>query len=245
MGTSPEELDDVAALSGRLDIGPFAPEMPKHEVTVQPFLLDAHDVTNAAFVEFVRANPPWRRSAVREASPGTRYLEHWADDVSFDRKLAEHPVTFVTWYAAVVFCHAQGKRLPTEAEWEWASGGGRREFPWGDDEPSDDLVNWSGSGTGRTVPVASYPPNDFGLYDMSGNVWKFLGDSWRDSYADPPASRLGIREALASRDPTRRVVRGGSYGANRANLRVRYRDSHRPGDAREMVGFRCARDAPQ
>ena len=78
--------------------------------------------------------------------------------------------------------------------------------------------------------VGSYPPNPRGLYDMAGNVWQFTADPWTGPY--------GRGEP---QEDERYVVRGGSWGANAANLRVRYRDSHRAFDAREMVGFRCAR----
>jgi len=73
---------------------------------------------------------------------------------------------------------------------------------------------------------------------MSGNVWRFLADPWLGSHAETTSEADSYDGATV-----RRVVRGGSWGANAANLRVRYRDSHRPFDAREMVGFRCARSA--
>ena len=101
-------------------------------------------------------------------------------------------------------------------------------------------MNWGGNGIDTTVPVGSYPPNARGLYDMAGNVWRFTADPWLGSYADSSAADV----ARAADSPSiRRVVRGCSYGANAANLRVRYRYSHLPFDAREMVGFRCAKSA--
>jgi formylglycine-generating enzyme required for sulfatase activity len=245
MGTDPDELETLRLLMALETTRPFEPEVPRHERVVQAFYLDETDVTNAAFAEFVSAVPAWARDVVPEGDQNGRYLAHWGDDGRSDASQADHPVTFVTWYAAASYCAWAGKRLPTEAEWEYASGAAidDRQYPWGDDPPTAALVNWSGSGIDGTVPVASYPPNPPGLYDMSGNVWKFLADAWSDSYAAAPGSALGVDEAVAARDRTRRVVRGGSSGANAANLRVRYRDSHRPWDAREMVGFRCARDA--
>jgi len=99
---------------------------------------------------------------------------------------------------------------------------------------------WGGDDVDGTVPVGSYPPNARGLYDMAGNVWRLTSDPWRGSYAE----MLSESESMGPEDPRmRRVVRGGSWGANATNLRVRYRDSHRPFGAREMVGFRCAASA--
>ena len=136
-------------------------------------------------------------------------------------------------------------RLPTEAEYEWAAQDGVTQagYPWGSEPPSDDVVSWGENGIDMTVPVGSYPPNARGLYDMSGNVWRFTSDPWLGPYGlsleDPSA-----RQREADNPSIRRVVRGGSWGANAANLRIRYRDSHRPFDAREMVGFRCAKSVP-
>ena len=245
MGTDPSEFPRLAEETDVPDVSPFAPEQPRHRVTVQPFRLDATDVTNRDFLGFVAARSEWRRDRVPEGEHNGRYLEHWPAPDRIDPASANHPVVFVTWYAAVAYCEWRGGRLPTEAEWEFAAGAGidERRFPWGDEPPDASRVNWYADGIAGTVPVASYPPNPFGLYDMAGNVWKFLADPWRDRYDSPPLSVLTVAEAYDRRERARRVVRGGSYAANAANLRVRYRDSHRPRDAREMVGFRCGKDA--
>ena len=171
-----------------------------------------------------------------------RYVEHWTVNHP-GAAITDHPVTFVSWHAAVAYCTWRGKRLPSEAEYEWAAqdGASRFECPWGDTTPSDERVNWGGDGIDGTVPVGTYPPNARGLYDMSGNVWHFTADPWVDTYS------MMLKDSSPTNkfDDTRirQVVRGGSYGANAANLRVRYRDSHRPFDARVMVGFRCALSA--
>ena len=209
------------------------------------FYIDTYSVSNADYFRFVGAEPSWSREQLDPDSHNGRYLEHWQDGAP-PPALLQHPVTFVTWQAAVAYCAWRDKRLPTEAEYEWAAqdGESRHEFPWGDALPSDKLVSWGGNGIDQTVPVGSYPPNARGLYDMSGNVWHFTADPWLGAYADMAEWSGSVAEADARADPSiRRVVRGGSWGANAANLRVRYRDSHRPFDAREMVGFRCAKSS--
>ena len=245
MGT---DSSAVPAIMGRYNLTRreiLAAELNQHEVTVSDFFLDPRDVTNGEFAEFVRAQPEWSRAQVDTAFHNGRYLVHWDHDGPATSDL-DRPVTFVTWYAAVAFCDWLGKRLPTEPEWELAAGGGDPaiEFPWGQDLPSNEVVSWSGGGHERPMPVASYPPTGLGFYDLSGNVWKFLADPWSGSYAET-AQKMAEADSLTTADTlrVRRVVRGGSYGASVVNLRVRYRDSHRPFDAREMVGFRCARSA--
>lgn len=241
MGTDPEELEAIRELTGLRSTAPLQPEVPSRQVSVGDFYMDTFDVTNGDFAEFVAANPEWSKSSINASQHNGRYLEHWTNGQP-TAALVDHPVTFVTWYSAVAFCGWKGKRLPTEIEYEWASQDGvsRAEFPWGNGPPTDELVSWGRNGIDHTVPVGSYPPNPRGLYDMSGNVWHFTADPWLGSYAEMLDSDIDPSSAAADPD-IRRVVRGGSWGASAANLRVRYRDSHRPYDAREMVGFRCAR----
>jgi len=241
MGSDLEELDKIRAATGLHTTGPLMFEVPSLNVTVSDFFMDTWDVTNQQYSQFVEAVPSWRKEHADPTLHNGRYLEHWVEGSPPDG-LFDHPVTFVTWQAAVEYCEWRGRRLPTEIEYEWAAQDGitRIEYPWGNSPPGNDVVNWGGSAIRATVPVGSYPPNARGLYDMSGNVWRFTSDPWLGSYAEMSAGSADSEVSAA--DPSiRRVVRGGSWGANAANLRVRYRDSHRPFDAREMVGFRCAK----
>ncbi len=239
MGTDSTDLPQIMERFGITRIEMLLPELPQHLIEVDEFFLDQTDVTNAQFFQFVQSNPQWSRTAADAARHNGRYLEHWSPEGPRETDL-DRPVTYVTWYAAKGYCEWLGRRLPTEAEWEYAAGGGdpSRIFPWGTSPPSNDVVTWSGSGREEPDPVASHPPNALALYDMAGNVWKFLADVWRDSYHEPQLSGLPPPDTRAV--DTRYVVRGGSYGASAVNMRIRYRDSHRANDAREMVGFRCA-----
>jgi len=243
MGTDESELENIAAAIGLDSAMPLLSEVAAHETTVADFYVDSFTVTNQDFLQFVSAVPVWSKESINAKQPDVRYLEHWQGNQPESGKL-DHPVTFITWHAAAAYCDWRGQRLLTEAEFEWAaqSGAGDDMFPWGTELPSNELVNWGGNGIDTTVSVGSYPPNARGLYDMSGNVWQFTADPWLGTYEQVTNNPGGPAEAANDPD-IRRVVRGGSYGANAANLRVRYRDSHRPYDAREMVGFRCGRTA--
>jgi len=240
MGSDPDELEEIRAATGLETINLLMSEVPSREVTVTDFYIDTFDVTNQRFAHFVQSVREWSKERADDSLHNGRYLEHWADGDP-PANLMEHPVTFVTWHAAVAYCDWQGKRLLTEIEYEWAAQNAATatEYPWGNMPPDNDVVNWSGSDIRTTVPVGSYPPNARGLYDMSGNVWQFTADPWLGSYAEMLVPSMNAAKPATSLN-ARKVVRGGSWGANAANLRVRYRDSHRAFDAREMVGFRCA-----
>jgi formylglycine-generating enzyme required for sulfatase activity len=157
----------------------FAAEVPRHTVTIGSFYLDRHEVTNARFGRFLARHPAWRKGRIPAALHNGNYLKHWDGDV-YPQGRGAHPVVNVSWYAAVAFCRAEGKRLPTEAEWEYAARGGlaTAAFPWGDEMPDKTRANFFGSGIGGTTAVGSYPANGYGLFDMAGNVWEYLADEW-------------------------------------------------------------------
>lgn len=230
MGTDASRVDGLMARFNTKRRELFLAEAPSRTVTLQPFSIDFTEVTNAAFEGFVHRNPEWARERMPSERHNGEYLKTWTGG-SYPTTEGDLPVTFITWNAAVAYCESVGKRLPTEAEWEFAAGrGGSTEFPWGDDMPDRTKANWSGTGMGKPARVGSFPPDASGLYDMAGNVWEFVRDQWTDNYSG---------SAAESKD--RRVIRGGSFGASAVNLRVRYRDSHPEIGAGPHVGFRCAR----
>ena len=153
-------------------------ETPAHEVTIPPFWIDRYEVTNARFHAFTRARPEWRKERV-----GGDFLRHWSGDQPPAGE-ADFPVVFLSWQAALAYAEWAGKRLPTEAEWEFAARGGRAamRYPWGDQDPNPRLANYGESGTHRPLRVGSYPPNPYGLFDLAGNVWEFCLDEWQSPF---------------------------------------------------------------
>src|SRR5262249_2626840 len=140
----------------------------------------------------------------------------------------DHPVVHVCWHDAVAYAEWAGKRLPTEAEWEYAARGGlsRKKYVWGDElTPAGKWQAniWQGrfpaenpceDGFRGTAPVASFPPNGYGLYDMAGNVWEWCADWYRpDTYrARPERNPKGPEDSFDPLEPAtpKRVQRGGS-----------------------------------
>ena len=220
-------------------------EVPKHSVTVSDFFLDKYLVTNRQFKQFVDAHPEWQPSRISPQLDNGNYLRHWSDSDALTSR-ADHPVVNVNWYAAAAYCQGQGKRLPTEGEWEYAARGGRNAlFPWGDAPADSTHANFGASHVGTTTAVGKYPANDYGLFDMAGNVWEFLADEWKPYPDTPEHDRVAGGDRFRDGDSflkvtTRRVIRGGIYDGAPVNLWVEYRDSHPPNGSRDFVGFRCA-----
>jgi formylglycine-generating enzyme len=247
MGTDTAKISEIAAafnISKHPDL--IQAESPQHTVTISRFYLDRYEVTNASFQRFIRARPEWSAARIPKRFHNGNYLKDWNGD-NFPAGKGNHPVVNVSWYAAVAYCRWSGKRLPTEAEWEFAARGGLKDktFSWGDALVDSSRANYAGSNINGTTPIRSYPANGYGLFDMAGNVWEFTADEWAPysnlPQVDPVAGGKLFLDQSFSEVTTRRVIRGGSFAGAPLNLRVTYRDSHPPEGAQPFVGFRCAK----
>ena len=229
-------------------------EQPVHTVHLDAFFMDKHEVTNAQFKAFVDANPWWQKSRIdKRFHHLDNYLRHWSGN-NYPSGKANHPVVYVSWYAAVAYAEWAGKRLPTEAEWEYAARGGLagKKYPWGDDEPTTADANYHLHVGGHTTPVGRYPPNGYGLYDMAGNVWEWCLDAYVNGFyavshdsPNPIAGGQTIQWILDNFTsiPTNssRVFRGGSSSADALDVRVSNRIERPPSFSFAYFGFRCAR----
>ena len=236
--------------AGEFQMGSDAPEadkdeQPVHTVSIDAFYMDQYEVTNAQYKKFIDATPAWQKYRINSAFHHGNYLKDWNGD-DYPKGKADHPVVSVSWYAAMAYAQWVGKRLPTEAEWEYAARSGwvGRKYLWGDVIDSS-KANY-GRNVGDTTPVGKYPPYGYGLYDMAGNVWEWCLDKYNaDFYSVSPrknplaSASMGWTLRNFTTVQTNRVLRGGSWGTESGSVRVAYRNQLNPASAYLDCGFRC------
>ncbi len=209
-------------------------ESPRHKVELGAFFIDRHEVTVEDYAKCVNAGvcgPPDDASKVGECNWGSKSRQ-------------SHPVNCVDWNQARTYCEWQGKRLPTEAEWERAASDGTvRRFPWTGKTAHClfavmNHVSW-GCGKNRTWPVCSKTQGSTrtGLCDMAGNVSEWTQDFFSETfYVNSPT-----KDPMDGRDSGYRVRRGGAWTDTEALLRVSSRQRSRPDSRLHFVGFRCVK----
>ena len=224
-------------------------EKPVHTVHIEAFYMDKYEVTNGAYKRFLDANPQWRKNRIPTVYHDGDYLKHWNGN-SYPSGKAGHPVTYVSWYAAMAYAKWAGKRLPTEAEWEKAARGGLvgKRYPWGNSIDST-KANYNKQ-VGDTTLVGRYSPNAYGLYDMSGNVLEWCLDTYdEDFYASSSrqnpisgGSELSVTTNFSKISTAPRGLRGGSWSTLSQSVRVADRTKGPPTLSYFGAGFRCVKD---
>jgi formylglycine-generating enzyme required for sulfatase activity len=220
----------------------YGDEKPQHEVTVSRFAMSRFLVTRKLYREIMGQGP-----------------SEWQRDQNDDRL----PANYVSWFEAVDFCnalsqrqslqpcyrrtgdqvewdhHANGYRLPTEAEWEYAVRAGTTTRWFCGDEPAElgKYAWFSGNSGDRVQPVGEKEPNSWGFYDLAGNVWEWCWDGYDRYSPDAVINPVGAESA------GRRVLRGGAYWDEARDLRSAYRDGDVPVGRDVVIGFRCVRAA--
>ena len=264
------------------DARPDDGEGPVREVTVDAFCIDATTVTNRQFAEFADATGyrteaeafgwsyvfrgllPKSRQRKLVRTTDLKAVPWWtAVDGAFWSKpegpgsslrgRLHHPVVHVSWNDANAYCRWARKRLPTEAEWEYAARGGfaGKRLPWGDEmtpggrhrcnvwQGTFPDINTLDDGYLGTAPARSFPPNAYGLYNMAGNVWEWCAD-WFSANRDVGDAR---ENPTGPTTGDHKVLKGGSYlchdsYCNRYRVAARYANT--PDSATGNAGFRCA-----
>jgi formylglycine-generating enzyme required for sulfatase activity len=205
-----------------------ADEQPVHQVYVNAFLMDVHQVSVKHYARFLEATH-------HEVPPDWSIMNR--------PQHQDRPVANVDWAEAAAYCTWAGKRLPTEAEWEKAARGtDGRIYPWGNELPTQARATsgkeiWSSHTAPSSVGMLEEGKSPYGIYDMSGNVWEWVSDWYdQDYYKNSP-----------SKNPTgpstgeAKVIRGGSWGSGPKDLRAANREVHVPSFRGFGTGFRCAK----
>jgi serine/threonine-protein kinase len=234
-------------------------EMPAHFVTLDPFWIDKFEVTNAQYVAFLNEKGNSldcfgeNCMAVQPDEPNAPIFLIM-NGFAVEDELAFHPATYVSWYGAAAYCQSVGRRLPTEAEWEFAARGtDGRIYPWGNlfeksalnycDQSCDSAYNDASfnDGFAETAPVGTYPTgvSPFGAMDMGGNVWEWAADWYGADFYN--VSR--VSNPLGPDSGEHKVLRGGAFGFVReGNWRTTDRGLSAPDFIAPDIGFRCVAD---
>jgi len=228
MGAREEETAEIVRnlkANGDIWADVILSEQPRHDVFLSPFYIDMYEVTQGEFLRVMGYNPSRHK--------GGPCL----------------PVDSATKPEAMEYCRRVGKRLPTEAEYEYAArGGANTTFFWGEDEESADEYAWYAKNSGLAPhPVGTKKPNAFGLYDMIGNMWEWCSDNFSLDYYKP--DYYTKHHHINPHGPSfnggefaeRSAIRGGSYMSFCDGLRCANRGRHMPDNPWELhnATFRC------
>jgi len=210
-------------------------EYPQHEVYLDAYYIDVHEVTNRAYKKFVDATG--HRVPFVDSEWAEPY--NWRNGAYPEGK-GDYPVVLVSWEDAKAYAEYVGERLPTESEWERAARGGLegKSYPWGEGI-DENIVNYHVSDISKENlhPVKGYPPNGFALYDMAGNVWE-----WCSDWYDPNGYLKSRKENPQGPDKGyHRVYRGGAWINSEKFQRCGERGRNIPETQSYVIGFRCVK----
>jgi formylglycine-generating enzyme required for sulfatase activity len=212
-------------------------EGPVHEVTVSDFKIDKYPVTVQEFRRFVDKGGYEKRDAWSPEGWTWREKAGRTQPSDWEAQLRHpnRPVVNVTWYEAAAYARWAGRRLPTEAEWEYAARGSEgRKYPWGDDAPTPEHANFA-MRVGAPTPVGIYPrgATPEAVRDLAGNVWEWCAD-WFGGYP-----KGEVRDPKGPESGRSRVLRGGAFFGVPGHLRAACRRYLHPGGGSVDFGFRC------
>jgi formylglycine-generating enzyme len=220
---------------------PFFVTKSDKPLPVNAFRMDETAVTNLEYLEFVKANPEWRKSKVNRLFADTNYLRYWESDLSIGeahKNIYNSPVVNVSWFAAQAYCKWKNKRLPTVAEWEWAANANPKNIKYS--SLTDYILGWYKKPNLPVLPnVKSTYQNMFNLYDMHGLIWEwtFNFNSFIAS-SDSRGSNSDEQKLFCAAGSVNVVDKTDYAGF----LRFSYRGSLKGNYCINNLGFRCVQD---
>jgi len=219
MGSPPDPEQDPFSNAKPVKIGEDN-EKPQHRVTIQSFAIGKYEVTQEQWHAVMGDNPSKNKGRTLPVENVS-----WGDAQSFVQKLSRKT--------------GKKYRLPSEAEWEYSvRGGSTTTYPWGNSDAELHVYAWFNAIANATNHVGLKKPNQFGLYDMLGNVWEWTSDCWNENYDGVPIDG----SAWVRGKCINRVVRGGSWGIDPSSLRSSLRLDAYGVFSSQYNGFRVARD---
>lgn len=211
-------------------------EAPAHTVTLSPYKIDTYEVTYAMYDSCVKRGActkahyddgkclMWTSSGIRRVRVPKQYRSQ------------KYPVVCVSWHQARQYCRFKGKKLPTEAQWEYAAlAGSQKKYAWGNQTPTSSRCVQSKNN--KPAEDGSFSPNGWGMYDMTGNVWEWTRDRYEKDYykvseknnpSGPPVGRY-------------RAIRGGGWYSTAKQLRIKNRQWFVPEYGEVSIGIRCVK----
>lgn len=218
-------------------LNPF-PESPVHLVSLKTYYIDRTEVTNNQFRHFIEQVPAWNTINARgkRGKADGNYLWHWDHRHRHASAHKDAPVVYVSWYAAQAYCQFLGKRLPTEAEWEYVArdrSETARPIPY---STLDTQAWFYFNSLQSTQIIKSKSPNSYGIHDLLGNVWEWVHDWYSFHYyqESPLQNPLGPQSGVG------KVIRGGGWNNGPQQLSATLREYVKPHYSVNDLGFRCA-----
>lgn len=247
-------VPDGIFIMGLADEDPLALQTTGFKrITISSFAIDRYEVTNAEYRDFLRSLPPQEQQEMLPDSTAWDRMRSrfgW-EEYFYGTAFDNYPVVALTYDEAQRYCESQGKRLPTEAEWEYVAraGGVGDVYAWDGLEPRDDRgrylanynpgrVGYAADGYAFTAPVDAFPPNEWGVYNMSGNVAEWSMDAYSTTYS----VLTDFNPFYEDPEENRRVVRGGHWASDDFYIGVGVRDAQPMDVATPYIGCRCAAD---
>ncbi|MGZ8940169.1 MAG: formylglycine-generating enzyme family protein [Limisphaerales bacterium] len=241
-GNPPQAPRDMAGIPAGIYEPAFRQPTEPASVPVSAFLIDIFPVTNADFLEFVRARPEWTRSQVKRLFADDQYLIHWSSDLELGPTVNSHaPVTRVSWFAARAYARWKGRRLPTTAEWEYVAQASSTNANAARDPAFRGKLHalYATPMPSELPSVGAGAPNYFGVHDLHGLAWEWVADFSTAMVTGDARGDTGLDRQLFCGSGAQGAKDIGDFPAF---MRFAFRSSLKASYTVPNLGFRCAQD---